>query len=259
MDLPISCQDIHYIYKHPLSILIHQKFQDKDGCSRNGSKELLDKINEIIGDNKGYFPHKSYKRIDHRGVCTAFYIHMDGMNELGEVIRQKMLNWKCCQFSFRSTPSIPIVQQDAEILRLASDHIKLYNSDIDEFIYNPASVSLIGVVPIFGRVSFIQLNKLDDGRIIDQIASLPYLTGLSYYSPLSSEQCSYIPDQIGKFSFLYRLYLVIGSDFISSCQFFSLFSNLRILEFGIKFSYPNYLANKQRFEMLSLLIMKIGL
>jgi len=41
MDQPISCKEIYHIYKHPLSILIHLKFQDKDGCSRNGSRELL--------------------------------------------------------------------------------------------------------------------------------------------------------------------------------------------------------------------------
>ena len=41
MDQPISCQDINHIYKHPLSILIHLKYQDKDGCSKNGSRELL--------------------------------------------------------------------------------------------------------------------------------------------------------------------------------------------------------------------------
>jgi len=41
MDQSILCQDIYYIYKHPLSILIHQKFQDKDCCSKNGSRELL--------------------------------------------------------------------------------------------------------------------------------------------------------------------------------------------------------------------------
>ena len=92
------------------------------------------------------------------------------MNELGDVLREMVLNWKSCQFSFRS---IPIVRQDAEILRLASDHIKLFYSDIEEFIDNPASVGLIGIVSTFGRVSFLQLNKLYDGRIVDQIASLP--------------------------------------------------------------------------------------
>ena len=33
-------RDLSY-YKHPLSILIHLKYQDKDDCSKNGSRELL--------------------------------------------------------------------------------------------------------------------------------------------------------------------------------------------------------------------------
>jgi len=51
MDQSISCEDIYHIYKHPLSILIHLKFQDKDGCSRNGSRELLFNLKLEDGDN----------------------------------------------------------------------------------------------------------------------------------------------------------------------------------------------------------------
>ena len=36
MDQQLTTRDICHIYKHPLSILIHLKYQDKDGCSRNG-------------------------------------------------------------------------------------------------------------------------------------------------------------------------------------------------------------------------------
>jgi len=73
MDQSISCQDIYYIYKHPLSILIHLKFQDKDGCSKNGSRELLFRIGssfqtraEIMNsimDSRGVPIHLEYNRV----------------------------------------------------------------------------------------------------------------------------------------------------------------------------------------------------
>jgi len=51
MDQPISCQDVYCIYKHSLSILIHLKFQDKDGCSKNGSREFLINLKLENGDD----------------------------------------------------------------------------------------------------------------------------------------------------------------------------------------------------------------
>ena len=66
MDQSISCQDVYHIYKHPLSILIHLKFQDKDGCSKNGSRELLINLKlEDGGDNDGLL---NSAIMDSRGV-----------------------------------------------------------------------------------------------------------------------------------------------------------------------------------------------
>jgi len=68
MDQLISCQDIYHIYKHLLSIIIHLKFQDKDGCSRKGSREFLVKF-QIV--------RKRYRcDMDHRGV--PYKIFLDG-------------------------------------------------------------------------------------------------------------------------------------------------------------------------------------
>jgi len=83
MDQPISYNYVHHIYKHPLSILIHIKFQDKDGCSKNGSREFLFELEVRPGYPRSYnntvWP-KSYDLIpswsiqfDHR--CVPFYVH----------------------------------------------------------------------------------------------------------------------------------------------------------------------------------------
>jgi len=66
MDLSISCQDIYYIYKHPLSILIHLKFQDKDGCSKYGSREFLFNLKLKFGGNIGKLWRSS--RLDSRRI-----------------------------------------------------------------------------------------------------------------------------------------------------------------------------------------------
>jgi len=66
MDLSILCQDIYCIYKHPLSILIHLKFQDKDGCSKNGSRELLFNLRLRYGGKIGKLWRSS--RMDLRGI-----------------------------------------------------------------------------------------------------------------------------------------------------------------------------------------------
>jgi len=101
MDQPISCQDICHIYKHPLSILIHLKFQDKDGCSRNGSRELLFEITELERDptikSPLHLDHFRYKS-DMRGVAYMIYL-VDEFEEMKERIK----SWKSCEFSVQSS------------------------------------------------------------------------------------------------------------------------------------------------------------
>ena len=87
MDQSIICQNIYSIYHHPLSILIHLKFQDKDGCSKNGSREFLKNVSllgeaidpitnpHVIGTNS------QLAHFDHRGV--AYKLILKGYLERG--------------------------------------------------------------------------------------------------------------------------------------------------------------------------------
>jgi len=48
------------------------------GCSKNGSRELLGKINLTLEDRNGSsnLPLDIPGNFDHRGMCTAFYIKL---------------------------------------------------------------------------------------------------------------------------------------------------------------------------------------
>jgi len=77
MDQPISCQDIYCIYKHPLSILIHLKFQDKDGCSKNGSRELMFELEVRPGYPFSYNNTVWPKSYDLIPSCSIQFDHRD--------------------------------------------------------------------------------------------------------------------------------------------------------------------------------------
>jgi len=100
MDLPISCQDIYCIYKHPLSILIHLKYQDKDGCSKNGSKNFLSDIRCL------------FKISDSRGVPLVIDPLLPSRLYPKE---EEILNFK--QLSCSVGSSVPIVQEEREAMR----------------------------------------------------------------------------------------------------------------------------------------------
>ena len=96
MDQPISCQDIYHIYKHPLSILIHLKFQDKDSVSLNGYREflfsscLISSEDDLMEMMKGTFLQ------DKRGC--PIYVHID--KPLDFDFPEEVLARKLCSFRF---------------------------------------------------------------------------------------------------------------------------------------------------------------
>jgi len=106
MDQSISCKQIYCIYKHPLSILIHLKFQDKDGCSKNGSRELLFNLKIKDGGN-----------IDRLLVCTIMdsrglpIYHGDNILSCVESDDERIiLGFKQLNLNIKS--QFPIVQEE---------------------------------------------------------------------------------------------------------------------------------------------------
>jgi len=110
MDQSISCQDINNIYKHPLSILIHQKFQDKDGCSKNGSRELLINLGLIAGDNIKNF--LLFIIMDSRGLPID--LGYDLLSCVKSDDERIILGFKKLNLNIRS--QFPIVQVEREAM-----------------------------------------------------------------------------------------------------------------------------------------------
>jgi len=110
MEQSVSCQDVHYTYKHPLSILIHLKFQDKDGCSKSGSRELLLNLNIKNGGNIEDLLNSSI--LDLRGVPIYLGYHLlscvDSDDE-GVILGFKQLN-------LNIHSQFPIVQEEREAM-----------------------------------------------------------------------------------------------------------------------------------------------
>jgi len=218
MDQPILCQDIHHIYQHPLSILIHLKFQDKDGCSRNGSKEFL--IGECGMNQESYWKtiDKLLIEIDHRGV--AIYIDKELIKS--EVCREVMLRWKTLDLELYSDP-IPIQSHDANILRemtcLDLERVELFIKD--SFIHR----GRLGVGSFNGRVVSIGNVQGDwDLRSLELCSTFPHLRTLTF--PLEE-----FPTQISLFSDLIALKLFIKHEGCQSENMdeFSLLTKLRYL------------------------------
>ena len=110
MDQPISCQDVYHIYKHPLSILIHLKYQDKDGCSKNGSRELLFNLRLENGGEIDRLMRSSI--LDSRGIpidlgeqCVSCFDSDD---------ERIILRFKHLKLNIKS--QIPIVQEEREAI-----------------------------------------------------------------------------------------------------------------------------------------------
>jgi len=112
MDQPISCEDIIHIYKHPLSILIHLKFQDKDGCSKNGSRELLFSLK--VEDGRNIDIVLDYAILDLRRVPLYLVYPAVPINRSKSDDERTILGFK--QFNLNINSQFPIVQEEREAL-----------------------------------------------------------------------------------------------------------------------------------------------
>jgi len=110
MDQPILCQDIHHIYKHPLSILIHLKFQDKDGCSRNGSRELLFRLR--LKDGRNIEGLLKYSTMDSRGVPIR--LRNNGLSCVESDDESIILGFRHLNLNIKS--QFPIVEEEREAM-----------------------------------------------------------------------------------------------------------------------------------------------
>jgi len=184
MDQSISCQEISHIYKHPLSILIHLKYQDKDGVSRNGSREFLYETGYCIGKRSFYEQVTGGNIfIDHRGVLFNINFSGGSRTEMEDV----MSRWKHFKFAF-SKSNVPICEEDARVLNQYRKETGIVsNADCTKFIENPSNSGLFryitfkslgGKIVSFG--STICYSSMSDGDMLETttitiISQLPFL------------------------------------------------------------------------------------
>jgi len=154
MDQPISCQGIHYIYKHPLSILIHLKFQDKDGCSKNGSSEFFKVVYKMI-PQANLCKILSSHILDSRGVLLSVTSSkcVDG---LSTEIEEKILRFSQLNINVRCKTRIVDEEMEALKFLLSSSSYFNYNDgsqDISDFMEDPSKVKGVpGVFCVNGAV-----------------------------------------------------------------------------------------------------------
>jgi len=135
MEQPISCQEIIHIYKHPLSILIHLKFQDKDGCSKNGSRELLLNLNIKNGGNIEGLLNSS--TMDLRGIPINLGYSKVSCDDRDD--ERIILGFKQLILNIKS--QIPIVQEEREAMTYLLDEFPDLsvqdNYEIFDILANP--------------------------------------------------------------------------------------------------------------------------
>ena len=182
MDQSISCQDIYHIYKHPLSILIHLKFQDKDGCSRNGSRELL--FNLQLND-RSIDDILKFSFLDSRGVPIDLQNHsLTGVKSDEERI---ILVFKQLKLNIRS--QFPIVQEEREAMAYTERTI-LDSMTQNEMILNHLPSSTIGgnkissacghVIGIYTRNYHIKFTSSNHSQLLSSLTQLQHLRSLKF-------------------------------------------------------------------------------
>ena len=260
MEQLISCQDIHYIYKHPLSILIHQKFQDKDGCSKNGSRELLSNLKLENGGNIESLLNSSI--LDSRGI--PIYLGNNSLSCVDSDDERIILGFK--QLNLKIKSQFPIVQEEREAMTYLLNKIPGLrgNNEISDILDNPTSGShkinsvcghVIGIYSISHIVFFKSSNhsqllssltqfqhlrslrfrisenwehqELFYEELGDQLGSRLVHLGISAFKDIQALE--FLSNQMFKFSSLKKLKLVINSrDFNPSFRNLIIFDYLLI-------------------------------
>jgi len=184
MDQPISCQDIYHIYKHLLSILIHLKYQDKDGCSRNGSRELLFSLRLKEWKIEGLL---RYSILDLRGIpIDLVYDKVSCKKSDDERI---ILGFRQLNLNIKS--QIPIVQEEREAMTYLLNKIPNLgsrgNHEISDILDNPtlgnqAIRSVCGHVigiysPFLYSISFTSSNH---SQLLSSLTQFQHLRSLRF-------------------------------------------------------------------------------
>ena len=184
MDQLISCQDVYYIYKHPLSILIHLKFQDKDGCSKNGSRELLFNLRLKNRRNIDKFLNSTIT-MDFRGVPIDLEYNRVSYAESDD--ERIILGFK--QLILKIKSQFPIVQEEREAVEYLWNKILSLrgNHEISDILDNPTlgnqeinSVCghVIGIYsPHLYPISFTSSNH---SQLLSSLTQLQHLRSLKF-------------------------------------------------------------------------------
>jgi len=242
MDQPISCQDISYIYKHPLSILIHLKYQDKDGCSKNGSRELLLSLKVEDGGNIDIFLRSS--NLDSREVPIDLGYDLLSYAESDD--ERIILGFK--QLSLNIKSQFPIVQEEREAMTYLLTRFSGLrdNHEISDILDNPTLGSheinsVCGhVIGIYYRFSFpIKFNSLNHSKLLSSLTQLQHLRSLSFgiSGGWENQELFYeeFGDQLG--SKLVHLGIEASLSDVQALEFLSnqmfKFSTLKTLRFNI--------------------------
>jgi len=186
MDQSISCQDINYIYKHPLSILIHLKYQDKDGCSKNGSRELLFRLK--IEDEDDIDGLLTSSILDSRGILVDL--------EYGKVSCVKcdderlILGFKQLNLNIKS--QFPIVQEEREAMTYLLNETpilsNLDNEHMTDILDNP-TLGSHEINSVFGHVignsysflsSKIKFTSSNHSQLLSSLTQFQHLRSLKF-------------------------------------------------------------------------------
>jgi len=240
MGQPISCQDIYHVYKHPLSILIHLKFQDKDGCSKNGSREFL--FNLRLKKGGEIEDIMTYAIIDSRGVPID--LGYDLLSCVESYDERIILGFKQLKLNINS--QIPIVQEEREaITYLLTEIPDLGHHEISDILDNPTLGSLPissvcgHVIGIYYSISSqINFTSSNHSQLLSSLTQFQHLRSLSFGISESWENQEQFYEELGDQLGSKLVHLEIMASFkIQTLDFLSnqmfKFSTLKKLKLGI--------------------------
>jgi len=248
MDQPISCQDIYHVYKHPLSILIHLKFQDKDGCSKNGSRELLFNLRLKDGDNIDRFLRSCILDSRRVPIDLEYNINLSCFKMDDERI---ILGFK--QLNLKIKSQFPIVQEEREAMTyvLNSTPELKSNHEITDILDNPSLGShyinsVCGhVIGIFSFYPFqISLESSNHSQLLSSLTRFQHLRCLNFGISENWENQEQFYEELGDQLGSKLVHLGINAssdiqtlDFLSNQMF--KFSSLKTLRLDINSRYFN--------------------
>jgi len=241
MDLSISCQDIYCVYKHPLSILIHLKFQDKDGCSKNGSRELLFNLKLENGGNIEGLLNSSI--MDLRGIPINFGDNRQSCFESDD--ERIILGFKQLHLNIKS--QFPIVQEEREaITYLLNEFADLRdNHEISDILDNP-DLGNIPINSVCGHVIGVyspfllplKFTSSNHSQLLSSLTQLQHLRSLSFRISDNGENQELFYEELGDQLGSKLVHLkIIASHKIQCLEFLSnqmfKFSTLKTLNLNI--------------------------